>query len=126
MFKCLDVAVIGAGPYGLSLASHLRSRGLDFRIFGEPMGSWKAHMPQGMLLKSYPWASNLTDHDSRFTVRQFCAERGIPYNDLSMPLYLDTFISYGEAFQARFVPQVERKSLVCRATNKMRTARQSR
>ncbi|MGB8277883.1 MAG: SidA/IucD/PvdA family monooxygenase [Methylovirgula sp.] len=112
MFKSLDVAVIGAGPYGLSLAAHLRSRGVDFRIFGEPMSSWKENMPQGMLLKSYPWASNLSDVESRFTVRQFCAERGIPYDDSLTPLPLETFVSYGEAFQARFAPQVERKLLV--------------
>jgi len=112
MRNCLDVAVIGAGPYGLSLASHLGARGLDFRIFGEPMGAWKNNMPPGMLLKSYPWASNLSDHGSCFTVRQFCAERAIPYHNSMMPLPLDTFISYGEAFQARHVPQVERKSLV--------------
>ena len=36
-----DVAVIGAGPYGLSLAAHLRARGADIRVFGFPMQSWR-------------------------------------------------------------------------------------
>ncbi len=112
MLKSLDVAVIGAGPYGLSLAAHLNARGVDFRIFGEPMASWKNNMPKGMLLKSYPWASNISDAASHFTVEQFCSERGLPYKTTSAPLPLESFVSYGEAFQERLVPNVERKSLV--------------
>jgi cation diffusion facilitator CzcD-associated flavoprotein CzcO len=51
----VDIAIIGAGPYGLALAAHLVKKGLnDIRVFGEPMGSWKNNMPAGMLLKSYP------------------------------------------------------------------------
>ncbi len=113
MIKSLDVAVIGAGPYGLSLAAHLNSRGIDFRIFGEPMASWKNNMPKGMLLKSYPWASNISDAGSDFTVEHFCSERRLSYQPSAMPLPLETFVSYGQAFQERFVPNVERKSLVC-------------
>ena len=64
----VDVAIIGSGPYGLSLAAHLRARGVEHRIFGEPMGSWKNNMPSGMLLKSFPWASNLSEPSSEFTV----------------------------------------------------------
>lgn len=76
------------------------------------MDSWKNNMPKGMLLKSYPWASNLSDVESRFTVKQFCVDRGDFYDDCFMPLPLETFVSYGEAFQARFTPFVERKRLV--------------
>src|ERR1700742_3833268 len=47
-----DVAIIGAGPYGLSLAAHLAAAGVNFRIFGRPMGLWREHMPQNMMLKS--------------------------------------------------------------------------
>jgi Pyridine nucleotide-disulphide oxidoreductase len=107
----VDVTVIGAGPYGLSLAAHLRARGVDHRIFGEPMGAWKHNMPPGMLLKSYPWASSLSDPQSEFAVKRFCAARAVPYHDQLMPLPLSRFIEYGEAFQARYVPAVERKTL---------------
>ena len=55
------VVVIGAGPYGLSIATHLRAQQLSFRIFGEPMASWRHHMPQGMSLKSEGFASDLYD-----------------------------------------------------------------
>ena len=50
--KC-DVAIIGAGPYGLSLAAHLKAAGVDFRIFGSPMEFWLQHMPKGMHLTPY-------------------------------------------------------------------------
>ena len=81
-----NVAIIGAGPYGLSIAAHLRSRGIPFRIFGRPMDSWLAHMPKGMMLKSDGFASNIYDPQSKFTLRQFCAERGIEYADMGIPV----------------------------------------
>ena len=54
-----EVVVIGAGPYGLSVAAHLRSMGVAFRIFGSPMEFWLKHMPKGMHLKSEGFASSL-------------------------------------------------------------------
>jgi cation diffusion facilitator CzcD-associated flavoprotein CzcO len=107
----VDVAIIGAGPYGLSLAAHLRARGVEHRIFGEPMGTWKNNMPLRMLLKSYPWATDISEPGSEFTVKGFCAEHALPYHDEMMPLPLSRFIEYGEAFQARYAPNVERKVL---------------
>ena len=102
-----DIAIIGAGPYGLSIAAHLRQRGIPFRIFGRPMDSWLAHMPKGMMLKSDGFASNIYDPDADFTLRQFCAERGIEYSDLGLPVARETFSAYGLAFQERIVPELE-------------------
>jgi thioredoxin reductase len=108
----VDVAVIGAGPYGLSLAAHLRARNVEHRIFGETMAAWESNMPRGMLLKSRPWASNLSDPTSEFTVKRFCTERALPYHDELMPLPLGRFIEYGKAFQTQYVPHVEHKKLI--------------
>ena len=57
----VEVAIIGAGPYGLSLAAHLRAAGVSFRQFGQLMNPWRTAMPQGMFLKSQGFASNLSD-----------------------------------------------------------------
>lgn len=56
--KLIDVAIIGAGPYGLSIGTHLRSRGISFRIFGAPMQFWR-EMPPSMFLKSNSSATNI-------------------------------------------------------------------
>jgi thioredoxin reductase len=103
----LNTAIIGAGPYGLSIAAHLRRRGIPFRIFGRTMDSWLAHMPKGMMLKSDGFASNIYDPDQAFTLAQFCRERGIPYADAGLPVRLDTFTAYGLAFRDRMVPELE-------------------
>ncbi len=103
----VGVAVIGAGPYGLSIAAHLRNEGVDFRIFGTPMHRWQAHMPKGMFLKSEGCASNLFDPSGVFTLRQYCGEKGLPYAPYAAPVSLDVFTQYGLSFQRRFVPTVE-------------------
>jgi hypothetical protein len=101
------VAVIGAGPYGLSIAAHLQYEGVGFRMFGMPMRRWQAHMPKGMFLKSEGCASNLFDPSGSFTLRQYCVENGLPYAPYAAPVSLGVFIQYGLAFQRRFVPAVE-------------------
>jgi thioredoxin reductase len=103
----VNVAIIGAGPYGLSMAAHLRHRGISFRIFGRPMDSWLRHMPKGMLLKSDGFASNIYDPDGDFTLERYCSEQGIPYSDTGLPVSLDTFAAYGLAFRERMVPDLE-------------------
>ena len=105
----IEVAIIGAGPYGLSTAAHFRHQGIPFRIFGRPMDSWAAHMPTGMMLKSDGFASNIYDPEQRFTLKQFCADRNIQYADMGIPVGLDTFSNYGLAFRDRMVPELEEK-----------------
>jgi thioredoxin reductase len=99
--------IVGAGPYGLSIAAHLRTQHLSFRIFGEPMASWRNHMPEGMSLKSEGFASDLYDPERRFTLRHYCTEKGLSYNDVGAPIPLETFAAYGLEFQRRMVPELE-------------------
>ncbi len=103
----LDVAVVGAGPYGLSIASHLRASGIAHRIFGTPMQTWRSHMPQGMFLKSDGFASNLYEPSGTVTLARHCAEHGVPYADLGLPVSREVFADYGVAFQRRCVPNLE-------------------
>jgi len=105
----INTAIIGAGPYGLSVAAYFRNRGIPFRIFGRPMDSWLKHMPKGMMLKSDGFASNIYDPENAFTLGKFCSERNIPYADAGLPVRLETFGAYGLAFRDRMVPELEDK-----------------
>src|SRR5437588_11983143 len=106
----LETAIVSARPYGLAVAAHFRHLGVALRIFGRPMDSWLAHMPKGMMLKSDGFASNLYDPEDRFTLKQFCAERGIDYSDIGIPVRLETFSAYGMAFRDRMATEVEENS----------------
>src|SRR6266853_4364153 len=101
MSTSAQVAIIGAGPYGLSIAAHLRARGVGFRIFGNPMEHWRARMPAGMLLKSESFASNLYDPERRFTLERFCLQNSLPYADMGVPIPRETLANYGLSFQAQ-------------------------
>ena len=106
MMTC-DVAVVGAGPYGLSAAAHLRRiQGLAVRVFGEPMEFWKCQMPEGMLLRSPHAASNLSDPDSTLTLEAFGAHAG---SQIPTPIPLDRFVAYGLWFQHAAVRDVDRR-----------------
>jgi thioredoxin reductase len=104
-----EVAIIGAGPYGLALAAYLRGLRVEHRIFGIPMESWRTKMPQGMLLKSHGFASNLYDPDDAYTLQRFCGWNGVPYDDYAIPVPLETFCDYGLAFQKVFVPDLDER-----------------
>ena len=99
-----DVVVVGAGPYGLSTAAHLRGRGLHVRVFGRTFETWRKHMPKGMFLRSHSWATNLSDPGSLYGFDAFVADSGIADR---YPLPLDSFIEYGLWFQRRAVPDVD-------------------
>jgi thioredoxin reductase len=107
-----DIVIVGAGPYGLSTAAHLRRRGVDYRIFGTPMHNWRTRMPQGMLLKSDGFASNLSDPDGAMTLAEYCRHQGLAYADEGIPVAAGDFIAYGEAFQKRFVPDLDPRQVI--------------
>ena len=102
-----DVVVLGAGPYGLSAAAHLRNiKGLDVRVFGEPMEFWKCQMPEGMFLRS-PWAaSHLSDPAATRTFDHFRQATGAA---VPVPIPLDQFVQYGLWFQKQAVGEVDRR-----------------
>ena len=105
------VVIIGAGPYGLSLAAHLAARGPAPRVFGVPMRTWRAGMPQGMLLKSEGFASSLSAPGAGYTLGDYCREQGLPYQDIGWPVPVEVFAAYGEAFARRFVPQLDTRDV---------------
>lgn len=107
-----SVAIIGAGPYGLSIAAHLRALDVPFRIFGTPLDTWRHHVPAGMLLKSDAFASNLCAPAGQGTLAAYCAERDIEYHPTDVAVKLDVFNTYALDFQQRYVPDLEDKQIV--------------
>ncbi|MER6286575.1 FAD-dependent oxidoreductase [Streptomyces sviceus] len=107
------VAVIGAGPFGLSTAAHLRARGIPVRVFGDPMVSWRDHMPAGMLLKSTPAASSLDAPQRGHTLVDYCDAAGIRRLVTDEDIVpVETFIAYGQWFQQKLVPELEQVRVV--------------
>ncbi|MEU6141844.1 FAD-dependent oxidoreductase [Streptomyces sp. NPDC047081] len=102
------VVVIGAGPYGLSTAAHLKARGLSVRVFGSPMVSWAGNMPAGMLLKSPPSASMLSAPRPGFTLDDYARRAGEPRLTGHEPVPVGMFVRYGQWFAEELVPEVER------------------
>jgi len=103
------VTVIGAGPYGLSMASYLRAAGVEARVFGHPMSFWQDQMPVGMCLRSNWGASHIADPRHELTLDAFCRENG---NNVGKPIPIGRFIEYGHWFQQKAVPNVESKNVV--------------
>lgn len=102
------VTVIGAGPYGLSIAAHLAAAGVEHRVFGHPMSAWAKNMPAGMHLKSTPEASSLSAPGPGGTFHDFCRSIGAAEPHEERPIPVEQFVAYGRWFQQRFVPQLER------------------
>ena len=102
-----DVAVIGAGPYGLSAAAHLRTvKGLETRVFGEAMSFWAQNMPTGMFLRSGWTATHIADPHNALTLEAFQAASGTSF---SRPVPLDCFVEYGRWYQQQAVPDLDRR-----------------
>src|SRR4029077_21034141 len=97
------VAIIGAGPYGLSLAAHLRARGVKYRIFGVAMRFWR-NMPVGINLKSLAFATSIPVPKSGYSFPSWCRQHGL--EDFE-PCTMQSFSAYGLEIQKQFVPDLE-------------------
>lgn len=112
MSTSTNITIVGAGPYGLSIAAHLKQLGLPFRIVGSPMHTWRTHMPKGMHLKSAGLSATLFDPERKFSLKEYCRQNDIPYEDEGLPISLELFTKYGIAFQKKFAPHLEEAKLV--------------
>jgi FAD-dependent urate hydroxylase len=105
---CCEVAVIGAGPYGLSVAAHLDHAGVATRVFGEPMGFWRRHMPKGMMLRS-PWhGTHISSPNEAHSLDVYASAHNV---DDAKLLPLEDFVGYGMWFQKRAAPQLDRRAV---------------
>ena len=96
MEKTTDLLIIGAGPYGLAMAAYARHLGIDHIVVGKPMEFWKAHMPEGMYLRS---ASDWPlDPMGIHTIERFLELRRLTPVDVE-PLSLRFYPAYAHWFQ---------------------------
>ena len=102
----IPVAIIGAGPYGLSVAAHLASKNIEHRIFGRPMQFWSQIAAAGgeRYLKSYCFGTNLSSPTPGFSFADYNRPRGL---ETFEPCSMANFTAYGQWFQQNNVPWTE-------------------
>ena len=99
-----EVAVIGAGPYGLSAAAYLRQAGLQPYVVGQTMSFWKQNMPKNMFLRSKAEACNISAPHGHLTMESYRRALG---REFPVPLPIEDFIGYGEWFQKQVAPDLD-------------------
>jgi thioredoxin reductase len=100
------VAIIGSGPYGLSVAAHLAARNVEHRIFGRPMQFWSQIADAGgeRYLKSYCFGTNISTPKAGFAFADYSRPRGL---ETFEPCPMRDFAAYGKWFQQNNVPGAE-------------------
>ncbi|MGY3343709.1 cation diffusion facilitator CzcD-associated flavoprotein CzcO [Bradyrhizobium sp. USDA 4472] len=105
----LDVAIIGAGPYGLAAGAHLRTvKGLELRVFGEPMSFWDQNMPVGMFLRSNWTATQIADPNDELTLEAYQGAHGLKF---ALPVPIEHFVGYGLWYQRQAVPDLDHRKV---------------
>jgi lysine/ornithine N-monooxygenase len=102
MTERLDIAVIGAGPYGLSVAAHLAGR--NVRTFGAPMETWRTRMPPYMFLRSDWEETSLAAPGNLGSIDRWARIAG---EEREEPIPLQKFLRYAEWFRKTFAPEGE-------------------
>jgi D-aspartate ligase len=103
-----QIAIIGAGPYGLSVAATLRANGREPRTFGQPMEFWLKQTPSGMLLRSAQFASSIGDPALHLQLTDFAASLGKTFAER---VRVEDFREYGLWYQRLAVPDVDRRKV---------------
>jgi FAD-dependent urate hydroxylase len=102
-----QVVIIGAGPFGLSISAHLSALGVDHLIVGRTNNTYRSLVPDGMLMKSEPYASTIASPDGKYTLAAFSAAQGLDYVDRVGPVTRDRFVEYVDWYTERLVPGVQ-------------------
>jgi FAD-dependent urate hydroxylase len=101
-----EVLIIGAGPFGLSISTHLRGRGIDHVIVGRTMDTWRSHMPTGMYLKSEPYGSDMSCPQTGYDLAGYSDSERIMGIERGTPLPLERFLDYSDWYIKHLVPDV--------------------
>lgn len=100
-----NVAIVGAGPYGLAAALHLRKAGVAAQVIGQPMSFWR-NMPAGLVLRSNWTATGIGEPEGDLTLDSYIAATGASFG---RPVPLDCFVDYGTWVQRQVAPDVDQR-----------------
>jgi cation diffusion facilitator CzcD-associated flavoprotein CzcO len=90
-----DLLIIGAGPFGLSMAAYAKYHHIDHLVVGRPMDFWKSNMPKGMFLRSgLDWH---LDPLETHTLEKYLQSKKIP-PDAVEPIPVDFYLDYVQWF----------------------------
>src|ERR1700691_2698710 len=101
-----DVLIIGAGPYGLSISTHLRERGIDHLIVGRPMDTWHNHSPAGMYLRSEPYQLAISYPQRGYDFESYCRSQRIDGIGRGIPVSIEQYLDYSDWYIKHLVPDV--------------------
>lgn len=104
--RATEVLIVGAGPYGLSISTHLRGRGIDHLIVGRPMDTWRNHMPAGMYLKSEVFGSDMSSPQAGYDLPAYSRSERIGGIERGTPLPLERFLDYADWYVKQLVPDI--------------------
>ena len=91
-----DLLIIGAGPFGLSLAAQAKHDGIEHIVVGKSMEFWRRNMPKGMFLRSAcDWH---LDPQNVHTIEAYLKTLNKTASDVE-PLSLEFYLSYVAWFQ---------------------------
>jgi thioredoxin reductase len=102
-----QVVIIGAGPQGLSASAHLSALGVDHLIVGRTNNTYRSIVPDGMLMKSEPYASTIASPDGKHSLAAFSAAHGLDYADRVGPVTAGRFVEYVDWYAEHLVPGVQ-------------------
>jgi thioredoxin reductase len=103
----VDLIIIGAGPYGISLAAHAAASHLSYVLLGEPMNFWKEQMPQNMFIRTNPRYISLSDKDEAYTIERFSSETGTKLiSPFPRPDFVDYAFWFAQKTHVAFTPEL--------------------
>lgn len=91
---CVDLAIIGTGPTGLSVAAWAQELGLSYCIFGEPLAFWKRHIAP-LPLRSPPASTNISTPRQGYRFVDFAQQHVI---DTEKSVSMAAFLAYASWF----------------------------
>jgi len=92
----LPLLIIGAGPFGLSLAAYAKGHHIPHMVVGKAMDFWKSNMPYNMYLRSD--CSWHYDPFNEHTIDRYLQTINLKPADVE-PLALDFYLGYCDWFQ---------------------------